>query len=502
MVHTTIEKLFGSSEIYRVIVDSAEEGIWIADKDGVITYVNKKLIDLLGYDEDQLIGKKMFDFADDKNRVIMKKSLEESLKGKRDTYSFSVRDKLGMSIPMMVATTPMQDAKGEFIGTVELMSDMTYQKKVENELRDREEHLKMAQELAHLGSWVWDIPNNKEVWSDERYKIFGLSPREIEPTMELYLDFVYPEDRASLKNALFTAIQEKKRFIMDYRIVRKDGAIRYMHSEGHITYNDKGEPVKLFAIGQDITERVQNEVSLKESKAQADLYVELMGHDINNLNQTAMGFLELALEKLEADKKLGLDSKLLIEKPLKALDNSSKLIDNVRMLQQLMTYGVKIVPTDLCSLIKNIDVQSFMIEGRNITVNIHALPHCMVEANELLRDVITNLISNAIKHSEEGKPVIIDVKIEPVKEKGQLFYKCMVEDNGPGIPDEMKAKLFHRFQRGATKAHGKGLGLYLVRTLVEGYHGKVWVEDRIKGDHTKGSRFVVLLHSMGDLNNS
>ncbi len=53
--------------------------------------------------------------------------------------------------------------------------------------------------------------------------------------------------------------------------------------------------------------------------------------------------------------------------------------------------------------------------------------------------------------------------------------------------------MFHRFQRGETQAHGKGLGLYLVRTLVEDYHGKVWVEDRIKGDHTKGARFVVIL---------
>ena len=132
-------------------------------------------------------------------------------------------------------------------------------------------------------------------------------------------------------------------------------------------------------------------------------------------------------------------------------------------------------------------------EGRDITINIQPVPHYKVEANELLYDVFSNLITNAIKHSEEGKPVTIDVKVEPVKENGQLFYKCIVEDNGPGIPDELKTKLFHRFQRGTTKTHGKGLGLYLVRTLVEGYHGKVWVEDRMPGDHTKGARFVVML---------
>ena len=619
MVRTTEEKLFGSKDIYRIIVDSAEEGIWIADKDSVITYVNKKVIDLLGYDKDQIIGKKMYDFTDDENRAIMIKSLEESLKGKRDNYSYSIRNKRGEFIPMMVATTPMQDEKSQYIGTVELMSDISYQKKIEVELREREEHLKLAQETAHIGSWVWDIGNNKQVWSDERYKIFGLSPKEIEPTLKLYLNFVHPEDRPSVENALFAAIREKKPFIAEYRIVRRDGAIRYMHSEGHVTYDDKGEPLKLFAIGQDITERrhvedalreseerfraladnipnlawmanadgwifwynkqwydytgttleemqgwgwqnvhhpdyvkavmedwsshinagqpyeavfplrgkdgnyrwfltrvtpirdaqgnIQRwfgtntditvrkhaEEALKESKAKAELYVDLMGHDINNLNQSAMGFLELALEMMETDKKLGLESKPLIERPLKALDNSSKLIDNVRKLQRLMTEGVKTKPTDLCQLIKSIDVQSFMVEGRNITVNIHAIPQCIVEANELLRDAIINLVSNAVKHSEEEKPLTIDVKIEPVKENGQLFYRCIVEDNGPGIPDELKTKLFQRFQRGTTKAYGKGLGLYLARTLVEGYHGRVWVEDRVPGDHKMGSRFVVEL---------
>lgn len=73
----------------------------------------------------------------------------------------------------------------------------------------------------------------------------------------------------------------------------------------------------------------------------------------------------------------------------------------------------------------------------------------------------------------------------------------IVEDDSPGIPDAQKDKIFGRFRRGDTKASGKGLGLYLVKTLVEGYHGRVWVEDRIKGDHTKGARFIVMLPAVG-----
>ena len=69
----------------------------------------------------------------------------------------------------------------------------------------------------------------------------------------------------------------------------------------------------------------------------------------------------------------------------------------------------------------------------------------------------------------------------------------MVEDDGPGIPDDFKGTIFNRMLKGTDKAKGMGLGLYLVKSLVESYGGRVWVEDRVQGDHTKGARFVVML---------
>jgi signal transduction histidine kinase len=169
------------------------------------------------------------------------------------------------------------------------------------------------------------------------------------------------------------------------------------------------------------------------------------------------------------------------------------LIDNVRKLQQLLTGGVKTMPVDLGELFQKLDVHNLIPGDRQVDIKIEPVPRYLVEANELLKDVFTNLITNAIKHSDPDQPLTINVTAEPVEEDGQAYFKCAVEDDGPGIPDGLKEKLFHRFQRGATSAHGKGLGLYLVRTLVEGYGGKVRVEDRIPGDYSKGARFVVML---------
>jgi signal transduction histidine kinase len=246
-------------------------------------------------------------------------------------------------------------------------------------------------------------------------------------------------------------------------------------------------------LEKEIVERRQAEEALKEAKLQSELYVDLMSHDINNLNQSAMGYLELALDTLETDGQLETDDRDMLTKPLKSLNNSSTLIDNVRKLQTLVNEGVKTGPVDLGKVLNSMDIDSFHKNGREVTINLPQLSHYVVQANELLKDVFYNLISNAIKHSDAARPITINVQVEPFTESGRIYYRCSVEDNGPGIPDELKGKLFHRFQRGATKAHGKGLGLYLVRMLVESYHGKVWVEDRVPGDHTKGARFIITL---------
>ncbi len=113
-------------------------------------------------------------------------------------------------------------------------------------------------------------------------------------------------------------------------------------------------------------------------------------------------------------------------------------------------------------------------------------------ANELLYDVFANLVGNAVKHSS-GNGANIEISVGIARDGTNRYYQVEVEDNGPGIPDELKDKIFNRLQRGETKARGIGLGLYLVKSLVESYHGRVWVEDRVSGDYSKGSRFVVML---------
>jgi signal transduction histidine kinase len=131
------------------------------------------------------------------------------------------------------------------------------------------------------------------------------------------------------------------------------------------------------------------------------------------------------------------------------------------------------------------------IPGRDVTIKYAPSDGHRVMASPLIKDVLGNLMDNAIKHSKD--PVLIAIDVGQVMYKGIPYYRVAVEDNGIGIPDEKKDLIFQRFKRGQTTTKGTGLGLYIVRTLVEGFGGRVEVEDRVGGDHTKGARFIVYL---------
>jgi signal transduction histidine kinase len=231
---------------------------------------------------------------------------------------------------------------------------------------------------------------------------------------------------------------------------------------------------------------------ITEEKNQAELYVDIMGHDINNLNQSAMGNLEL----IEDNPDLSEDERKSVRTALAAVRGSAGIIDNVRKIQRINQEQIEVVPEDLNAFIEACIRDMPGPQGKKVVINYTPGPGRMVKGNPLLKEAFCNIIGNAIKYS--GDEVTIDIKAERVGTEAGPAWTVTIEDNGYGIPDDVKPKLFRRFQRGTTKAHGKGLGLYIVRSLVEKLDGSVRVEDRVPGDHAKGARFVLTLPVYGE----
>ncbi len=247
---------------------------------------------------------------------------------------------------------------------------------------------------------------------------------------------------------------------------RKDGTpFPVEYSSYPIKEDDKTTGAVVTII--DITERKKAEDEVQDARRQAELYVDLMGHDINNMNQAGIGYLELALEKLN----LSEEDRVYLLKPLEALHNSSRLIDTVRKLQIARAGAVKHEKVDMCRTLREAISQFTPAPGKEVSINYRPMHECYVLADELLKDVFTNIIGNAIRHSTA--PVTIDIGVSTVFEHNEPYYRVAISDNGPGISDELKKRLFGRSERGTKKTTGRGLGLYLVKSLVDDFHGKV-----------------------------
>jgi PAS domain S-box-containing protein len=355
--------------------------------------------------------------------------------------------------------------------------------------------LSRAQVIAHIGNLAWNLKTNGMTWSDEIFKIFGHVPGEFPPTYDWLLSRVVPEDRPLIRAALDQALREDRLFNIDFRIQVPDGSVRYINMVADRIKRDKsGKPEWLYGIIQDITRRKTIEKELQSSKAQAELYIDVMGHDINNMNQIAMGYLELAYDRIASEGRLEKVDAGLLEKPIDAMKNIARLVGNVKKLQREKTGDYPSTPVDIVQVLKDVTAQYATVPGRDVRINFRPAEHCSVLANELITDLYANIVGNAIKHSRG--PVQIDVGIDKVQEEGREYCRVIIEDTGPGINDEMKRLLTTSACMTGSRYSGKGLGLCLVRMLIDDYHGMLRIEDRVPGRHEKGARFVIMLPSI------
>lgn len=273
---------------------------------------------------------------------------------------------------------------------------------------------------------------------------------------------------------------------LEEEFVRSDGKKLFLEVDVRLLC-EREAPLFYSILINDLTEHMRAREDLEDLKNQAEIYLELLGHDVNNMNQAVMGYVELAMETI----KHGTYDPTILSRVLEILHKESKLIDNVRKLQRIKSVSMNHELVDVGTVIRQVIDDHKYVPGRSISIDYKLQEACIVKANSLLYDAFANLIGNAIRHSTGH--VNINVDLARIEEGGKPYCRATIEDDGPGIPDALKKVLFTRYTPGATRTSGTGMGLFLVKNLVESMHGDVRVEDRITGDSSKGAKFVVTL---------
>jgi PAS domain S-box-containing protein len=491
------EALRESERFLDNIFEGIQEGISILDKDMNIVKVNHAMKKWYSHML-PLVGKKCYQAYHGRTSACEVCPSLRALKEKTmQTDIVPYINESGFAGWMELYSSPLKDDKGNVIGVIEHVRDVTARKKAEEALKRAEEFTRSTLDSLPLNIAVLDEAGNI-VFVNRLWMEFGrennVCPVESIDVGANYFKVCWDakgphseEAPAALEGMRAVLTGERDSFEKEYPCHSPDIKRWFTMRVSRVK---AGTFRGIIVTHTDITLRKLFEEALAEEKAQAELYLDLMGHDINNLHQVALGYLELARDIPPSE-----EMAAFLDKPVEVLQRSAQLIQNVRKLQKLHEGVLQNQDIDVCEVLLVVQRDYGAVPNKKITLNLHGFEHCYVRANELLHDVYANLVGNSIKHTGDRADITVDLNVVE-DNNGGLYCRVTVEDDGPGIPDDFKTKVFNRALRGTGKAKGMGIGLYLVKSLVDSYGGRVWVEDRVKGDHTKGASFVVMLPSI------
>ena len=431
--------------------------------------------------------------------------------------------------PIFVEVTgyPLFDNNNNIGQIIEHSIDITDKKKMKDALVDSEQLMAGAQKIANLGSWELDLINNTLSWSDQVYRIFGIRPQEIKPNYKDFLGFVHPDDREKVDNAYKESLTENRsEYEVEHRIIRKDnGEIRYVLEKCEHIKNKSGKIIRSIGMIHDITERKTAEEKLKEANEELmqsneelrqtneELYTATnyankmaenaeiankakseflanMSHEIRTPLNGVIGFTELLMNT-----KLTATQKTYIEKAHASAGLLMDVINDILDFSKIEAGKLELdeVKTDIIDLIETTsDVVKHSVDKKDVELllNIHNnVPRFLYVDPVRIRQVLVNLLGNAVKFTEKGE-IEISVEYKAGRDEGKLGeFLFSVRDTGIGISPEQQKRLFKAFSQADTsttrKYGGTGLGLVISYRILE----KMNSELKLDSIRREGSTF-------------
>ncbi|MDF2191206.1 CheR family methyltransferase [Paraflavitalea sp. CAU 1676] len=377
----------------------------------------------------------------------------------------------------MMRVLPYRTAEDHINGVVITFFDITTRKRTEESLLLSEERYRVALSSAGMAAWDWNITQDSIVWNEQHYTLLGLKPDKSAKTSGFFVQFVHPEDKAMVTQALQTAIDSTGVYRAEFRIIHADdGQTYWMSGYGRVVEKINGQASRMIGVMYDISEH-------KQLEKQKDEFLGIASHELKTPVTGIKAYTELLLNIFE---KAGNEEYITL---MQKLDGQvDRLTDLIRALLDATRIAEEQLPLRAESFNMNEMIKANLETLQQLTPKHRFVFHAgelkpLVADRERITQVLTNLVSNAIKYSPDGGEVTITSKDEGDK------VTVTIRDRGIGIPEDMQYLVFERFFRiGHAQVNtfpGIGLGLYISAGIVHRHGGTIWVESK----HGQGSLF-------------
>lgn len=489
--HVSNIELEKNKKQLQTILDSAVDGIIIINDRGLIQSINPAALTIFGYPPEELLGQNIKVLMPEPFHSEHDDYLQNYLKTGDKKIIGIGREAIGLckdgsTFPLHLTVSEFSvSGKRMFSG---ILRDITEIKQTEDKIKISQNNLLEAQHIAHVGNWSLEVATGKITWSDEACHIFGQDPKTFESSYNSTIVLIHPDDRPAVIKATFTSLEDASvPYNIEYRTLPTNGPQRYIHAEAKVYQDKSGKAEKMIGTVQDITKIKQTEmalVSAKESAEQATRakseFLANMSHEIRSPMTAVLGFLELL-----QDSQLDSDQKNYVETAQNSASSLLTLINDILDFSKIEAGELSLenIEFDLHVLIEDtymVVVQLANNKGLQLNYKIEMnVAHNFIGDPARLRQVLTNLISNAIKFTEQGE-IMLTVSVQDNANHSPEIKQSLcfeVKDTGIGISLEAQKTLFSPFTQadGSTtrKYGGTGLGLSISKQLVKLMGGEI-----------------------------
>ena len=472
------------------ILESIGDGFYALDANWIITYWNKQAEETLNKKREDVVGKNLWEVYEDAKELKFHSEYHKAMETQIMVSFEEYHPVLGLWFE--VSAYPTKEGLSVYF------KDVSIKKIAEQKIQETNERFEKVTEATNDAIWDYNFEDNILFWSRGFSTLFQHDLNSIEPTFDFLINCIHPDDRNNFieKIQQFLGDSSKTNWFEEYRFLKADGTYAYVMDRAIFLRNSEGRATRAIGAITDITYRKEYENSLtslnKILKKQADdlafsnkeleQFAYVASHDLQEPLRMVTNFLS-QLEKKYKDQ-LDERAEMYIHYAVDGAKRMRQIILDILEFSRIGKIDERMDFIDLNQLVNEVVLfQNEVIKEKNAQIMVDELP-TIFNHKTPLKQIFQNLISNALKYAKADEAPLIEIRVKELQNEWQFSVK----DNGIGISDEYFNKIFEIFQRLHVREDysGTGIGLSIVKKILENMGGKIWVESQ----EGKGSVFL------------